>query len=74
MFKNNIKCSVYLLVAKVFIKMEIIKKLIGGVVIVNGPLCGIAVNEFELQSLYYVHFLTNNLGIGMNPLINPVMC
>ena len=27
------------------------------------------VNEFELQSRYYVHFWTNTLGKGMNPLI-----
>ena len=29
----------------------------------------IVVNEFELQSHYYVHFWTNTLGKGMNPLI-----
>ena len=28
------------------------------------------VSEFELQSLYYIHFGTNTLGKGMNPL-NP---
>ncbi len=33
--------------------------------------CGQEVNEFELQSLYYVHFWTNILGKGMNPLIPP---
>ena len=31
--------------------------------------CGLEVNEFEFQSRYYVHFRTNNLGKGMNPLI-----
>ena len=29
--------------------------------------------EFELQSRYYVHFRTNTLGEGMNPLILPAM-
>ena len=31
--------------------------------------CGIVVSEFELQSLYYVHFRANTLGKSMNPLI-----
>ena len=31
--------------------------------------CGIVVSKFELQSRYYVHFRTNTLGKGMNPLI-----
>ena len=31
--------------------------------------CGIVVSEFELQLHYYVHFRTNTLGKGMNPLI-----
>ena len=35
--------------------------------------CGIVVSEFELQSRYYVHFQTNTLGKGMNPLILPAM-
>ena len=30
--------------------------------------CGIVVNEFVLQSRYYVHFRANTLGKGMNPL------
>ncbi len=34
---------------------------------------GIVVSEFELQSCYYVHFRTNTLGKGMNPLILPAM-
>ena len=33
----------------------------------------IVVNELEMQSLYYVHFQTNTLGKGMNPLIPPIM-
>ena len=33
---------------------------------------GIIVSEFELQSRYYVHFRTNTLGKGMNPLILPL--
>ena len=35
--------------------------------------CGIVVREFVLQSRYYVHFRTNTLGKGMNPLILPAM-
>ena len=35
--------------------------------------CGIVVSEFELQSLHYIHFRTNTLGKGMNPLILPAM-
>ena len=34
---------------------------------------GIVVCEFELKSRYYVHFRTNTLGKGMNPLILPAM-
>ena len=34
---------------------------------------GIVVSEFVLQSCYYVHFRTNTLGKGMNPLILPAM-
>ena len=30
--------------------------------------CGIGVSEFELQSRYYVHFRTNTLKKGMDPL------
>ena len=29
----------------------------------------IVVNEFELQSRFYVHFRVNTFGKGMNPLI-----
>ena len=29
---------------------------------------GIVVSKFELLSRYYVHFRTNNIGKGMNPL------
>ena len=35
--------------------------------------CGMVASKFELQSRYYVHFRTNTLGKGMNPLILPVM-
>ena len=31
--------------------------------------CDIVVSKFELQSLYYVHFRTNTLRKGMDPLI-----
>ena len=31
------------------------------------------VNELDLQLRYYVHFRTNTLGKGMNPLILPLM-
>ena len=42
-------------------------------VIVKARDCGIVVSEFDLQSRYYVHFRTNTLGKGMNPLILPAM-
>ena len=35
--------------------------------------CGIVVREFVLQSRYYVHFRTNTLRKGMNPLILSAM-
>ena len=35
--------------------------------------CEIVVREFVLQSRYYIHFLANTLGKGMNPLILPAM-
>ena len=34
--------------------------------------CGI-ISEFEFDSRYYVHFQTNTLGKGTNPLILPSM-
>ena len=34
---------------------------------------GLKVSVFELQSCYYVHFRTNTLRKGMNPIIPPVM-
>ena len=40
-------------------------------VMVKAMDCGIVVSEFVLQSRYYVHFQTNTLGKGMNPLILP---
>ena len=42
-------------------------------VMVKAMDCGIVVSEFVLQSRYYVHFRTNTLGEGMNPLILPAM-
>ena len=38
-------------------------------VVDNVPDCNIVVSEFKLQSCYYVHFWTNTLGKGINPLI-----
>ena len=38
-------------------------------VMVKGLDNGIVVSEFELYSRYYVHFWTNTLAKGMNPLI-----
>ena len=35
--------------------------------------CKIIVSDFVLQLRYYVHFRTNTLGKGMNPLILPAM-
>ena len=32
--------------------------------------CDIVVNEFNLQSRYYVHFKDNTLGKGMKPLFS----
>ena len=42
-------------------------------VMVKAMDCGIVVRGFVLQSRYYVHFLANTLGKGMNPLILPAM-
>ena len=42
-------------------------------VMVKAMDCGIVVLEFVLQSRYYVHFRTNTLGKGMNPVILPAM-
>ena len=33
----------------------------------------IVVSKFKLQSCYYIHFQTNALGKGMNPLSPPAM-
>ena len=35
--------------------------------------CGLEMNEFKLQSHYYVHIQVNTLGKGMNPFI-PHLC
>ena len=40
-------------------------------VMVKAMDCEIVVSAFELQSRYYIHFGTNTLGKGMNPLILP---
>ena len=40
---------------------------------VKGMDCRIVVNEFELQSRYYINFRWNTFGKGMNPLILPAM-
>ena len=42
-------------------------------VMVKAMDCGIVVNEFVLQSRYYVHLRANTIGKGMNPLILPAM-
>ena len=42
-------------------------------VMVKAMDCGIVVSEFVLQSRYYVHFQTNTVENGMNPLILPAM-
>ena len=42
-------------------------------VMVKAMDCKIVAREFELQSRYNVHFRTNTLGKGMNPLILPAM-
>ena len=42
-------------------------------VMVKAMDCGIVVSEFEFQSHCYVHFRTNTLGKGINPLILPAM-
>ena len=36
--------------------------------------CGIVESELEFQSRYDVHFRTNTLGKGMNPLNLPAIC
>ena len=38
-------------------------------VVANMLDCDIVVSEFKLQLFYYVHFQTNTLEKGMNPLI-----
>ena len=40
---------------------------------VIGMVCESVAREFELQSRYYVHFRTNTLGKGINPLILTAM-
>ena len=40
---------------------------------VNAMDCGIVVSEFKLKLHYYIHFRTNTLGKGMNPMILQAM-
>ena len=42
-------------------------------VIIKAMDSGIAINEFELQSRYYILFRANTLAKGMNPLIPSAM-
>ena len=35
--------------------------------------CRLVINDFELQSRYYVHFHTNTVGKGMKPFILPAI-
>ena len=35
--------------------------------------CGLKINKFKLQSWYCIHFWTNALGKGINPLMLLVM-
>ena len=44
----------------------------GGVCVVIGKVrvYGLELSDFEPQSCYYVHFLTNTSGKGMNPLFH----
>ena len=42
-------------------------------VMVKAMDCGIAVNEFERQSRYNIHFRTNTFGKSMKPLILPAI-
>ena len=42
-------------------------------VVVNMLNCDIRVKEFEFLSYYYVRFLINTIGKGMNSLILPGM-
>ena len=50
-----------------------LRELWGGVLMVKAMDCRIIGSEFVLQSRCYVHFRTNTLGKGMNPLILPAM-
>ena len=52
---------------KMFLKVTETNGGVCVVLIVKVLGCGIVVNEFELQSLNYVHFWINTFGKGMNP-------
>ena len=42
-------------------------------IIVKALECRIVVSKFKFQLRYYIHFWTNTLGKGMNPLILSAM-
>ena len=69
MIKINTKILVYL-VSKII--NVLLKKVLGSVMAKEFN-CSLEVSEFELKSLYYVHFRTDNLGKGMNLLSLPAM-
>ena len=61
-------------------KSEVYKLLNQPQILVQRSVCGVMnkmlkfgleVSEFELQLYYYIHFWTNILGKGMNPLVSP---
>ena len=54
-------------------KYSYLIQMICGVVMVKALNCRMVVSEFELQLSYYVHFRTNALGKGLNPIILLVM-
>ena len=58
---------------KVWIQLFFLQRGCPRCVMVKTIDCGIVAREFELQSRYYVHFRTNILEKGMNPLILPAM-
>ena len=71
-----------ILILKGFLKWAVIRTLFLSVeYVVGGPNsvmvialnCRIVVSEVELKSSYYIHFRTNTLGKGMNPLVLPAM-
>ena len=55
-----------------FVRPSLLRRCLCGVM-VKALEWGIVVSEFELHSRYGIHFWTNTLGKGMNPLILPGM-